>query len=166
MQLSNTLLSRQPPDFMTTLITTIIINGNKYELAPDRFNEGLFVFQLLLENWALSKSTLEKKLFAKTQRSNDDHDDFKEIKAVTHRTVFAERLILQKHTLLVRVHDFVMKNIIDLESIRTNFSDAKRLIDNPTYTRLTEVQKGTYLFKGKNKYHINGDEYSRKTIVF
>jgi len=89
-----------------------MMHHNKFELGPDRFNEGLFVLKKLLKYLDLSEENLKQELERQEEKleQNLDKKKLKKNTPLIARPIVA---ILPKQTsLLVHSKDFIIKEII------------------------------------------------------
>ncbi|MFP3030222.1 MAG: MBL fold metallo-hydrolase [Wolbachia sp.] len=104
------LSGKSSQEFLQT-IQTVMMHHNKFELGPDRFNEGLFVLKKLLKYLDLSEEDLSKELARQEGKlkQNLDKERLKESTPLVARPIVA---ILPKQTsLLVHSKDFIIKEI-------------------------------------------------------
>ncbi|QOD38560.1 MBL fold metallo-hydrolase [Candidatus Wolbachia massiliensis] len=95
-------------------IQTVMMHHNKFELGPDRFNEGLFVLKKLLKYLDLNEEDLKKELDRQEEKLKHNLDK----KKLKNSTPFIARpivAILPKQTsLLVHSKDFIIKEIMEV----------------------------------------------------
>lgn len=99
-------------------LKTILMHHNKFELGPDRFNEGLFITKKLVNYLNLTEDELQQERERQRRKwkpadgANQKTDDHKKL---IKETNFTARLIinsLPRHTsLLVRAKDFIIDDI-------------------------------------------------------
>lgn len=135
-------------------IQTIMIHHNKFELGPDRFNEGLFVFKKLLKYLDLSQKDLDKELVRQKEKLAKDLDkkNLKENTSIISRLITAA---LPKQTsLLVHAKDFIIEEIKD---ITAKLQDASKT-DKKAY--LKEYLKKNTIFPKIGERLNNGQVIS------
>jgi L-ascorbate metabolism protein UlaG (beta-lactamase superfamily) len=148
--------SKKSPKEFIQKIHTIMIHHNKFELGPDRFNEGLFVFKKLLKYLNLSQRDLDEELVRQKEKLAKDLDKVK-LKAntpITSRPIIAT--LPGQTSLLVHAKDFIIEEI---KSVTTKLQDANKT-DKKEY--LTEYLKNNTIFP-KTGERLN-DEQVKSSI--
>lgn len=95
-------------------IQTIMVHHNKYELGPDRFNEGLFVLKKLIKYLDLNEENLNKELIRQEDKLKQDLDKkkLKENTCFTSKPIIA--ILPNQTSLLVHAKDFIIREIIKI----------------------------------------------------
>ncbi|GFR28400.1 lactamase_B domain-containing protein [Trichonephila clavata] len=104
-------LSGKSPQEFLEKIQTVMMHHNKFELGPDRFNEGLFVLKKLIKYLDLNEEDLNREFARQKEKleQNLDKERLKENTPFTSRPIIAT---LPKQTsLLVRAKDFIIEEI-------------------------------------------------------
>lgn len=155
-------LSGKRIDEFLAKIKTVMMHHNKFELGPDRFNEGLFVIKKLLNYLNLNEDELNQEWMKQKMKLKLELDR----KKLKESTPFTSRVIistLPQHTsLLVRSKDFIIEEIkhitekldgIDKEQIK-NY-----IIQNTIFPkigqRLNDVQLKNSQFHPENVQKYN-----------
>jgi hypothetical protein len=95
-------------------IQTVMMHHNKFELGPDRFNEGLFVLKKLLKYLDLSEEGLNREL-ARQEEKLEQSLNKKRLKESTPFIARPIIAVLPKQTsLLVHAKDFIIKKIMEV----------------------------------------------------
>lgn len=123
-------------------IKTIMMHHNKFELGPDRFNEGLFVFKKLLNYLDLNEDELNMEL-EKQKVKMTQKFDMKKLIACTPFTSRPLLMNLSNHTsLLVRSKDFIIEDIKQIEEkVKSSISQdqiKEHLIYNTIFPKIGE----------------------------
>lgn len=98
-------------DEFLTNIKTVMMHHNKFELGPDRFNEGLFVIKKLLNYLTLGDDELERELTKQTEKLQLKYDREK----LLDSTPFTSKPIIyslpEQTSLLVHSKNFIIHEI-------------------------------------------------------
>lgn len=122
-------------------ISTVMMHHNKYELGPDRFNEGLFITKKLLNYLDLDEENLNRELYKQKEKLELRLDR----KELLDCTPFTSKLMiysLPEHTsLLVRAKDFIIE---DIQQIKQKIDELDRkqirdyVIKNTVFPKIGE----------------------------
>ncbi|MCA7009810.1 MBL fold metallo-hydrolase [Wolbachia endosymbiont of Tribolium confusum] len=95
-------------------IQTIMMHHYKFELGPDRFNEGLFVLKKLLKYLDLSEEDLSKELARQEEKlkQNLDKERLKESTPLIAKPIVA--ILPEQTSLLVHSKNFIIKEIMEV----------------------------------------------------
>lgn len=131
-------------------IHTVMMHHNKYELGPDRFNEGLFIFKKLLYYLDLSEKDLEKELMKEEEKLNQNLDK----QMLRRNTSCAARPIIaalpSQTSLLVHAKDFIIKEIAEINKIGMNKEKVKYYLKNNTiFPKIGERLNNEQILNGK-----------------
>lgn len=111
-------ISGIPIDSFLPRVKTVMFHHNKFQLGPDRFNEGKFVTKKLLNYLHLDDDILIKE-YERQKRKLEKHLDREKLKdalPLPSRSVIAN---LPTHTsILVRSKDFIIQ---DIQTVLTQF---------------------------------------------
>ncbi|OAM00603.1 MBL fold metallo-hydrolase [Wolbachia endosymbiont of Dactylopius coccus] len=104
-------LSEKSPQEFLEKMQTVMMHHNKFELGPDRFNEGLFVLKKLLKYLDLNEKDLNRELARQKEKleQNLDKKRLKENTPFTSRPIIAT--LPRQTSLLVRAKDFIIKEL-------------------------------------------------------
>ncbi len=145
---------------------TVMIHHNKFELGPDRLNEGLFVLKKLLKYLDLNKEELDEELVKQKRKLEQDLDKEK----LKEGTSFALRPIIailcKQTSLLIHAKDFIINEIkkvteklesIDKEQVKeciiknTIFPKIGERLNDKQVIHSTFNVENVQKYNGKNK---------------
>lgn len=97
-------------------IKTYIMHHRKFELGPDRFNEGLFIFKKLLLYLDLNAEQLSNELIKQTNKiqQNLDKEELKIMLPITSRPMIT--ILPKNSSILVHAKDFIIRDIMIMVS--------------------------------------------------
>lgn len=112
------LSGRSAEDFLYKMYT-LMMHHNKFELGPDRFNEGIFVLKKLTQYLDMCDEELDAEL-ARQRAKLEKSLDKKKLQRCTNRLTSLALLSLpEKTSLLVHAKDFI---ICDIKEVEKNVS--------------------------------------------
>ncbi|XP_035205751.1 uncharacterized protein LOC118180808 [Stegodyphus dumicola] len=120
-------------------IQTIMIHHNKFELGPDRFNEGLFILKKLLQYLELDDEELNREFIR--QRNKTEHNLDKEMLRKSTPCI-ARPLIASLQSpssILIRAKDFIITEIINVtNNLKEKHHLVEYLINNTVFPKIGE----------------------------
>lgn len=130
-------------------LKTILMHHNKFELGPDRFNEGLFITKKLINYLNLTEVELmregerQRRKWKPADGANKKTDDRKRLIKETRITAMPIIYTLPRHTsLLVRAKDFIIDDIQfiagKLEGILNKWQLRHFIIKNTIFPKIGE----------------------------
>lgn len=95
-------------------IQTVMIHHNKFELGPDRFNEGLYVLKKLILYLGLESEELYKELAKEDLKLkfNLDRHALKKLTLLINRPVFA--VLPTQTSMVVHAKNFIIREILEI----------------------------------------------------
>ena len=120
-------------------IKTYIMHHRKFELGPDRFNEGLFVFKKLLIYLDLNEEQLKSELAKQKEKIQQDFDKEKLKKMLPITSKVSIAALPENTSLLVHAKDFIITEIISMVSKNMNREIIKEcLLKNTIFAKIGE----------------------------
>lgn len=104
-------------------IKTVMMHHNKFELGPDRFNEGLFIFKKLLKYLELNTEDLEREYKFQRRKLDLNYDRRKLKECIQYLSIVFIGILPEKTSIFVRAKDFI---IADIKRITKNFDHIDR----------------------------------------
>lgn len=145
-------------------IKTIVMHHNKFELGPDRFNEGLFVFKKLLNYLLLSETELDEEQVKQQNKLDHGADRRKLAKSLAFVSRGFIAILPKRTSLLVHAKNFIIEEIKQVratleESNRMSKEQIRRyLIDGTIFPKIGErfdrikIQNSRFDVNIVNKY--------------
>lgn len=143
-------LSSLPPDKFLEKMKTVMMHHNKYELGPDRFNEGLFIFKKLVQYLSFSEENLTREHIRQKKKLTQklDREKLKKNLPFTSRPILSR---LPEYTsLLVHAKDFVITDILNMTNKYFDREIIKRwLINNTIFMKIGERMNNVQIMSSK-----------------
>lgn len=139
-------------------IHTLMIHHNKYELGPDRFNEGLFIFKKLIIYLNLNENDLKNELLKQEEKLKNNED---RLKVKRSSSLLARPILLglpSHSSLLVHAKDFIINEIIEIEKQLGSID--KKLIKEHLLKRTVFPKIGERL----NKFKIQNSKFDLESV--